>query len=137
MDSNGVTVSLPSYRDAQQLGFQWGEVDGVTFSRSIRTAYAEIVQWSQNLFKVPSGKAGKVFVVELGHLLRAFAEESAIESIVLMCAMTMPSLLLQKPHRTSKAKDHVGCLERRMKTWTGMKVTFTPYFTKDALYRAK
>ena len=32
MDSDDVTVSLPSYREAQQLVFHWGEVDGATFS---------------------------------------------------------------------------------------------------------
>lgn len=28
----------------------------------------------------------------------------------------MPILLLQKPHHTSKLKDHIACLERRLKT---------------------
>ena len=92
-------------------------MDGATFSQSIRTAYAEVVQWRRNVFKVPSGKAGKAFVAELGHLLRAYAEGSTQESIALMCAMTMPALLLQKPHKTSKAKDHGECLERRMEAW--------------------
>ena len=31
--------------------------------------------------------------------------------------MTMPTLLVQKTHQSSKAKDHVICLERRMKAW--------------------
>ena len=31
--------------------------------------------------------------------------------------MVVPHLLLQKSHRTSKAKDHVAQLERRLKTW--------------------
>ena len=29
----------------------------------------------------------------------------------------MPILLLQKPHRRSKTKDHARCLENRMKLW--------------------
>ena len=29
----------------------------------------------------------------------------------------MPILLLQKPARKSKVKDHITCLERRLKTW--------------------
>ena len=32
--------------------------------------------------------------------------------------MTMPSLLLQKPHRSSKVKEHIHCLECRLKLWT-------------------
>ena len=31
--------------------------------------------------------------------------------------MTLPSLLLQKPHRSSKTKEHVQFLERRLKLW--------------------
>ena len=31
--------------------------------------------------------------------------------------MVMCTLLLQKPHEKSKSRDHVGCLERRMKSW--------------------
>ena len=31
--------------------------------------------------------------------------------------MIMPHLLLQKSHRTSKTKDHIAQLHRRLKTW--------------------
>ena len=40
-----------------------------------------------------------------------------MESVALKAAMIMPSLLLQKSHRSSKAKDHVAQLERRLKSW--------------------
>ena len=46
-----------------------------------------------------------------------YAESTALESIALMAAMTMPALLLQKPHAKSTAKDHVKCLERRLDEW--------------------
>ena len=32
-------------------------------------------------------------------------------------AMLMPSLLLQKPYKQSKAKEHVECLKRGLKAW--------------------
>ena len=32
--------------------------------------------------------------------------------------MVMPHLLLQKSHRTSKARDHVAQLDHRLKTWS-------------------
>ena len=35
----------------------------------------------------------------------------------MLAVMTMPSLLLQKPHKTSKAKEHVACLTRRLYLW--------------------
>ena len=31
--------------------------------------------------------------------------------------MIMPNLLLQKPSKNSKAKDHLTALERRMQSW--------------------
>ena len=40
-----------------------------------------------------------------------------MESVALKAAMLMPLLLLQKPHITSKSKEHVQCLERRLKQW--------------------
>ena len=40
-----------------------------------------------------------------------------MESFALTAAMTMPLLLLQKPHRSSKTKDHVACLKRRRTVW--------------------
>ena len=35
----------------------------------------------------------------------------------MLAVMTMPSLLLQKSHKTSKAKEHVACLTRRLYIW--------------------
>ena len=31
--------------------------------------------------------------------------------------MSLPSLVLQKPFRASKSKDHIACIERRMGHW--------------------
>ena len=74
----------------------------------ITCCYAEVVHWKRNLFKIPSGKAGNSFVKEITRLLRAYTEASALESVALKAVMVMPHLLLQKSHRTSKAKDHVA-----------------------------
>ena len=79
--------------------------------------YAEVVHWKRNLFKIPAGKAGNSFVKEITRLLRAYTEASVLESVALKAVMVMPHLLLQKSHHTSKAKDHVAQLERRLETW--------------------
>ena len=50
-------------------------------------------------------------------ILCAYAEESTLETIALKCAMILLSLLLQKPHKTSKAKDQIRYLEHRMGLW--------------------
>ena len=111
----GEMYSLPSFSVAQEPNFMWAGVDGVSFT--VDSTYTEVTHWRRNVFKVPSGKAGKAFVAEMSRLIRAYAEGSTLETIALKCAMIMPALLLQKPHKTSKAKDHILCLERRMRLW--------------------
>ena len=86
-------------------------------STVINNTYDEIVHWKRNLFKVPSGRHGKSFVVELARLFQAYADQSALETVALKAAMILPSLILQKPFQTSKSKDHVACVERRLKLW--------------------
>ena len=98
--------------------FMWGECDAKTFTHSLSIAYAEVVHWKKNLFAVPLGKPGKTFVQELSRLFRAYAEQSALESVALKAVTVMSILLLQKPARNSKLKDHTTCLQRRLNTWT-------------------
>jgi hypothetical protein len=93
-------------------------VDGETFACSINRSYEVIVHWRRNLFKIPSGKAGKAFIRELTRMFRAYADGSALESVAMKAAMVMPALLLQKPHPRSKAKDHTLHLERRLRQWS-------------------
>ena len=108
---------FPTYPQVNSPCFKWGNIDGIMFQNAINCAYNEVVHWRHNIFKVPSGKAGKSFVCELSRLFRVYAEGTALVSVALTAAMTLPSLLLQKPHRSSKAKEHTQCLERRMKLW--------------------
>ena len=109
--------TLPPYPQIHEPSFTWGNVDGATLTHAITCCYNEVVHWKRNLFKVPFGKARNSFVKELTRLTRAYAEASALEAIALKAAMVMPHLLLQKSHHTSKAKDHVVQLERRLKSW--------------------
>ena len=66
---------------------------------------------------MPFGKAGREFVGELSKFYHAFASASALESIALKAATVLPILLLQKPQRASKAKDHAACPEKRLRSW--------------------
>ena len=116
--SNEPTIDdLPSYTPSPNHCFRWGDKDGETFADSINLSYMEIVHWRRNLFKVPSGKAGKALVRELTRMFRAYADGSALEGIAMQAAMVMPALLLQKPHPKSKAKEHSQHLERRLQLW--------------------
>ena len=84
----------------------------------MEATYSEVVHWRRNCFTVPFGKAGREFVLELSRLYLAVASASALESVALKAATVLPLLLLQKPHKTSKAKEHAACLERRLTSWT-------------------
>ena len=85
--------NLPAYPDFQEYqGFVWGSVDGTTFTNKINAAYDEVIHW----------------------VFRAYAESSSMEIIALMAAMTLPILLLQKPHHTSKVEVHIKCIELRL-----------------------
>ena len=97
--------------------FSWGcgGVDSETFITSIRTAYIEVVHWRRNIFSVPSGSVGKAFVNELARFYCAYADSSKV--IALSATTIFPILLLQKPHRESKTREHIVCLERRLKCW--------------------
>ena len=108
---------LPSYTPTNVPSFRWGSLNADDFSHALEGTYAEVVHWRRNNFKVPTGKSGKEFVRELSSLFSAFASASSMESIALKATVIMPILLLQKPHRRSKTKDHITCLERRLQVW--------------------
>ena len=108
------SLQLPPFTPANNPIFTWGTYSAPDFIHSLEATYAEVVHWRRNCFTVPLGKAGKEFVDELSYLFQAFASASALESIALKSATILPILLLQKPHKASKIKEHITCLERRL-----------------------
>ena len=108
---------LPAYHAAADITFNWGDLDPASFCQSLKEAYAKVVHWKKNLFKVPLENVGKSFVAELSRLYNGFASGSALESITLMAAIVLPILVLQSPHRRSRVKEHIVCLERCLKLW--------------------
>ena len=50
-------------------------------------------------------------------MLQAFANGSQLESIALKASFVMQILLLQKPSKKSKSKDHISHLKRRLELW--------------------
>ena len=63
-NETGEMYSLPAFSVVQGLNFMWAGVDGVSFAGAVDSAYTEIIHWHWNVFEVPSGKTGKVFVTE-------------------------------------------------------------------------
>ena len=108
---------LPCPEPASTSVFVWGLHVANDFSAILEATFAEVIHWRRNCFTVPLGKAGKEFVAELSKLYLAFASASALESVALKATIVLPILLLQKPQQASKTKDHISCLERRLKLW--------------------
>ena len=95
----------------------WNGIPSNVFEVLIHAAYEKVVYWRKNVFLLPTGKAGKSFIDETRRLLDEWVQDSPLKSIAFTAIMVMPSLLLQKPSKTSKAKDHAGALERRLLLW--------------------
>ena len=77
--------------------FFWNNLEGASFCSQIWICYDEVAHWRRNLFQISFGKVGKTLVKELARLFQAYADSFSIESGALYAAMTMPSLLLQRP----------------------------------------
>ena len=88
--------------------FIWGEQSSVQFTQDLNFVYDKVVYWRKNLFRLPSGSAGKDFIREVTRLIKAWTSKSALRPIAWKCVMVMPQLLLQKPSKQSKAKEHAG-----------------------------
>ena len=108
---------LPQYTPLFASNAFWHGICSERLTQIINDVYCQIVHWTPNLFKLPSGALGKRFIAELAQLFRDFAIGSALEHLSIKVAMIMPTLLLQKLNATSKTKDHVSCLQRRFVLW--------------------
>ena len=108
---------LPRFDESARREFTWGRLSGDDFADAIHSAYSEMAHWRRNVFLVPSGSVGKQFVKELTQLFDAYAQASALESVALEAIMVASCVLLQKPSESSKSKDHIAALERRLSAW--------------------
>ena len=83
----------------------------------INATYDEVVHWRRNLFMLPSGASGKLFIRETTRLLNLWTNDTNMSHIVFKALMIMPSLLLQKPKYNSGSAEHSDCLKRRLANW--------------------
>ena len=71
----------------------------------------------KNLFKLPSGKAVKLFITELTTWLHHYNQESQFHGIVLKVFMVLPAMIMKTPSKSSKAKEHLIKLDEGLKLW--------------------
>ena len=111
------TPTLPRYPSQNPPTFTRGTLNGPDFTILLDKTYKEVISWRRNCFSVPTSKAGREFVSELARMYQAFGSAAALELVALKASIVLPILLLQKPCKASKTKNHVKCLERRLQYW--------------------
>ena len=72
---------------------------------------------------MPTGAAGKNMFHEISRLLNLSTRHTSLKNIVLKAVHVKPALLLQKPGKTLKAKDHLKALEKRVRFWKEENIT--------------
>lgn len=95
----------------------WGKLKGDKIEEWVSKTYNKIVRWKRNLFMTPSGQAGKQYIEKTAKTINYFNMAENRESVAVTMSIIMPALLLQKPSRNSKTKDHVKFLEKRLEWW--------------------
>ena len=97
---------------------KFGETNLKQVAAGVESFYEKLVFMKKNLFNLPSGNAGKLFIREVTFWLKQFNSlNSKYNSMAMKVFMVLPGLLLQKPFQASKCKDHTEALSRRLEMW--------------------
>ena len=80
-------------------------------------AYKVITSWRKNIFLPPRGNAGTDFIKELTRLIDLFVNKTRWERLAIPLVHIFMPLMLQKPSKTSKARDHAKYLQTRLEKW--------------------
>ena len=110
-------------------------VPGRIYQKDLEEAYNQIVYWRKNVFMVSTGAAGKNMFHEISRLLNLSTRNTPLKNIVLKAVHVKPALLLQKPGKTLKAKDHLKALEKRVRFWKEENITELVNESKSIQYR--
>ena len=97
---------------------RWGTMEGEeNIQAEVSKAYKEVIGWKKNIFLPPRGKAGSDLIKELTRLINLFVHKTNWERLALPLVHVFLPLMLQKPSKTSKAKDHAKYLLSRLEKW--------------------
>ena len=109
-NDNNATVSLT-------IDYPWSQTGNTILSNTINKIYTKVVFWNNNLFLLPSYFRGKRYIEETTMLLNKWIHDSPLNGILFKTVMLMSNLLLQKPSKNCKSKDHQLALERCLELW--------------------
>ena len=93
--------------------FYWNEKPGTNFVNEFNNSYDKIVCWRKN-FSQQEQRGNLLLTKWRGWKRHGFMIR---QSRTLFVLHVMPTLLLQKPRKNSKSKDHLKSLERRFEIW--------------------
>ena len=83
----------------EYTNIKWGERNLREVSKKIQDE--RLVFWKKNLFMLPTGAAAKKYIAETIKLMNGWTNNSPLKDIAFTAIHVMPSLLLQKPSKTS------------------------------------
>ena len=115
-DCRDIPVELP--QQEEQLNLKWGMLAGrENIMEALKVAHIEIVTWQKNIIDVPRGKIGKDFIAEATRLIQLFNNKTQWEPLAIHFLSIFFPIMLQKPSKNSKNKDHNRFLSKRLKLW--------------------
>ena len=79
--------------------------------------YNTVIHWRKSLFLLLSRSTGKSFIEEMTRHVNIWTFRSKQDIIAMKALMVFPILMLQKTSFTSKSKDNVRTLKRRLNQW--------------------
>lgn len=116
-----VIAVVPNGKTTDATNETWFRLSHGVFTMThmwkISRIYDKIV-WKRNMFMLPFGKSGKSYINQVTYLLNECLHDSPLSNTSIKLVMVILQLLLQKPSKSSKTKDHIAALNRRMELWT-------------------
>ena len=97
-------------------------LDGRSVAELIDKAYNKIVKSRKSLILVPTGNEEKEIISEPTYCLEQLNQNTIFKGISMKIFIVLPSLLLQKPSATSKTKDQIDNLTKRLTSWKKRKL---------------
>ena len=83
-EESEIFAYLPSFIEAKKCAeILTNSTKSEVQAKDINTAYDEIIHWKKNIFKVPSGKSGNNFILELAKMVRTLQHKRVIIKILL------------------------------------------------------
>ena len=93
------------------------DAEFVKLKNQILEAYERVVKWRGNIFDVPKGKLGKMFVAEMSKWIDRWCDNTKYRDFSFYALSIMPCLLHQKTTHELTSKEKKAILERRFVMW--------------------